>query len=88
MKFLVWLRCLFIRKPKKPDDVITGRKARKIIKNMDSEYWLSVHGVLHNSLCKWFRMCDGELWDGVKEFEDCGLCGSKDPIVHRWNLKK
>lgn len=72
---------------KKPDDVITGKKARKVIEQMEKTFWLSDHDVLHNSLCKWYRACDGKEWDGDGEHTDCGLCGGRQPIVHRWNLK-
>lgn len=72
---------------KQPDDVITGRKAKKVIAKMDKSLWLSDHGVIHNSLCKWHRNCDGKEWNGEGDYDQCGLCGGANPIVHRWNIK-
>lgn len=82
-----WLKKLFGFGEKNPDDIITGRKAKKVIANIEKSYWLSDHNVIHNSLCKWYRTCEGKEWDGTGTPDQCGLCGGEHPIVHRWNLK-
>ena len=80
-----WIKKLFAKK--NPDDIITGRTADKVIAKVEKTFWLSDHNVVHNSLCKWYRNCEGKEWTGEGNPDQCGLCGGVRPIVHRWNLK-
>jgi len=66
--------------------VVTGEKAQKVIDSMEKEYWLSDSGVLHNSLCRWYKKSKGQVWDNVTAFENCKNCGGTVPIVREWNL--
>lgn len=65
-------------------DVITGEEASQVA--VDELKWISDNGVLHNSLCRWYKKCSGKEWDGVEEHKNCNTCGGDTPIVHRWNL--
>ena len=67
--------------------VVTGEKAQKVIANMEDDFWLSDTGVLHNSLCRWYKKCSGKVWDRYSAFTNCKNCGGAEPIVREWNIK-
>ena len=68
--------------------IIEGEKADEVIEKMEKEYWLSDKGVLHNSLCRWYKKCAGKVWDNEAEHTNCKNCGGDTPIVREWNLNK
>ncbi len=68
--------------------IIEGEKADEVIKKMEKDYWLSDKGVLHNSLCRWYKKCAGKVWDNEAEHTNCKNCGGDTPIVREWNLNK
>ena len=68
--------------------IIEGDKAEEVIQKMEKEFWLSEKGVLHNSLCRWYKKCAGKVWDNKEEHTNCKNCGGDSPIVREWNLNK
>ena len=67
--------------------VVTGEKAQKAIATMEDDLWLSDSGILHNSLCRWYKKCSGKVWDRYSAFTNCKNCGGAEPIVREWNIK-
>ena len=68
------------------DQIVTDDRAKDVV--VDDVFWLSDKGVLHNSLCRWYRKSAGKEWDGETEHKNCDLCGGDKPIVRVWNLPK
>lgn len=65
-------------------EIVTGDEAKGVV--VEPDFWLSDQGVLHNSLCRWYKKCDGKEWDGLAAYRNCETCGGGEPIVRRWNL--
>ena len=68
--------------------IVTGKDADEVIAKMEDELWLSDSGILHNSLCRWYKKCSGKVWDKEAEHTNCKNCGGTEPIVREWNLNK
>lgn len=67
------------------NEVVTDEEAENV--EISDIFWISESGVLHNSLCRWYRICSGAEWDGAAEHTNCQTCGGDHPIIRRWNLE-
>lgn len=65
-------------------EIVSDEEAEGV--EIEEDRWLSASGKLHNSLCRWYKEGDGDIWDGETPYENCKTCGGDTPIVRRWNI--